>query len=108
MKPLTLFERSLPRLRFTEAEFMELLEYSYTLPTGTTVGKRWRKFDGRRWWIGEFYEIEKADRIGIRWYRPVIVLEAILAPELPPWWLLCRWDRMTRMQLAEAIDKAAA
>ena len=69
----------------TEEEFIErkdlkkLLEYSCSLPTGTTVGKRWRRdvnfnrpHNGLTWrepeWIiGEYYDIGSEKTIGIRW-----------------------------------------
>lgn len=61
----------------TRKEFDELLDYSCSLPTGTTIGKRWKRnnnayrrplcshlhvFDGTRepdfqgpdWWMGEY------------------------------------------------------
>lgn len=78
--------RDLPRLRLTESEFRALLDYSGSLPTGTTIGKRWKRLDGvydrewvRRggkpaWMVGEYYDIGSETQIGIRWYRPVIML----------------------------------
>lgn len=93
----------LPVLRLTPPEFRALLEYSGSLPTGTTPGKRWKRLDGvhdiafirrggkPRWMIGEFdpkaptpAEIEAMKKrgekppatIGINWYRPVICLRA--------------------------------
>jgi len=67
-----------PIVKLTPREFDELLEYSTTLPTGTTIGKRWKRnqnmmrypicshldpwsgtkepdFRGEPdWWMGEF------------------------------------------------------
>ncbi len=40
----------------TKSEFDELGEYSHSLPTGTTIGKRWKaKLQGpANWWMGEY------------------------------------------------------
>ncbi len=57
---------ALPALRLTPREFAALPEYSCSLPTGTTIGKRWKRLDGShdhrfiaaggkpRWMIGEY------------------------------------------------------
>lgn len=60
-------------------EFRKLSEYSCTLPTGTTVGKQWRRrtpysdSDGPPfiWYLGEFYMDASVPEgeIGIRWRR---------------------------------------
>lgn len=78
--------RELPALRLTCRQFKDLLEYSGSFPTGTTIGKRWKRHDGvfdRRpnapppvWIIGEYYDIGIKDKIGIRWYRPVVSMRA--------------------------------
>lgn len=61
----------LPGLRLTQREFDPLPEYSCSIPTGTTIGKRWKRHEGaydqrfraaggKPWWIiGEY--IEAAD-----------------------------------------------
>ena len=53
-------------MRLTPREFADLPEYSCSLPTGTTIGKRWKRLDGShdrgfiaaggkpRWLIGEY------------------------------------------------------
>ena len=55
-----------PILRLTASEFAALPDYSCSLPTGTTIGKRWRRLDGShdrrfiasggkpRWIVGEY------------------------------------------------------
>lgn len=55
-------------------EFHQLLEYSASLPTGTTIGKKWRCRRGGRWWLGTYVEeadpkFKKLGYVGIRWYR---------------------------------------
>lgn len=73
----------------TRAQFDALLEYSTSIPTGTTVGKQWKcnKAVARRlagsvhteedWWLGEYIE-EKQEPwkskgyIGISWRKIVI------------------------------------
>lgn len=75
-----------PTLRMTQREFDALGEYSMSIPTGTTIGKRWRRNvsapcnsqhpeDQRPpdWRVGEYYEIGDPNNVGIRWYRVVIV-----------------------------------
>lgn len=64
-------------------DFMDLGEYSASLPTGTTPGKRWkRKMRGfGNWWMGEYLDDIQPDprgerfgqTIGIRWRRILIV-----------------------------------
>jgi len=64
------------RLTLTRAELDALPEYSRSLPTGTTIGKRWKRnlADGHGgklkpyWIVGEYYDIDRDDRVGIRWY----------------------------------------
>ena len=36
-------ETGFPAVRLTRREFDRLYEYSDTLPTGTTIGKRWKR-----------------------------------------------------------------
>jgi hypothetical protein len=57
---------ALPRIRMLAEEFTRLSDYSATLPTGATIGKRWRRLEGcfdtafkqaggkPRWIIGEY------------------------------------------------------
>ncbi|WP_215745945.1 hypothetical protein [Gluconobacter sp. P1C6_b] len=81
--------RQRPPLFGTLAYFESLPEYSCSLPTGTTPGKRWRRQInvepwGRitippvGWVIAEYYEGPDVPegRIGIRYYRPVIRVPA--------------------------------
>lgn len=49
----------------TQATLENLPEYSLSLPTGTTPGKRWRRWQNPRWWMGEYYDF--GDCMGIRW-----------------------------------------
>lgn len=79
----------LPPLRLTRAEFDALPEYSATLPTGTTPGKRWRRHDGAHdpscnkpvWMVGEYDPEDdgKGSTIKVNWYIPVIDLTAPLS-----------------------------
>lgn len=73
-------------LILTKAEFDALDEYSASLPTGTTVGKRWKRHHGAHdrafiagggqptWMIGEFVEIGHPTAVGIEWYVPIIAV----------------------------------
>ena len=75
---------ALTAFHLTKAEFDALPEYSATLPTGTTPGKRWKRHDGLfdptctdpKWMIGEYDPIDdgKGSTIKINWYWPVLVV----------------------------------
>jgi len=70
----------------TREEFDELLEYSCSLPTGTTLGKRWKRDNNSGtlrprpkdttpdWYLGEYYmdETIPEGEVGIRWRKLVI------------------------------------
>lgn len=79
-------------VEITRAEFDALPEYSCSLPTGTTIGKRWKRnetaycaepvalhpFDGTvvreppRWILGEYVAHPNPALVGIRWLRIAI------------------------------------
>lgn len=59
-----------------EREFKELLEYSHTLPTGTEIGKKWKRRvppdgPGGTWFLGEYVEdvepYKSQGSVGIKW-----------------------------------------
>lgn len=63
-------------VKMTKKEFDELGEYSLTLPTGPSPGRRWKcarpAFNPKNWYLGEAYELPKDDpehdkQVGIRW-----------------------------------------
>lgn len=71
----------LPVLPLTAHQMQKLLEYSASIPTGKTIGKRWRRcLDHKRglWAIGEYGELSAEDQlkypgeIAIHWYLPVV------------------------------------
>jgi hypothetical protein len=74
----------LPELRMSYVEFKALPEYSATHPTGTTIGKRWRRHDGAHdpifrqrggipiWYVLEYVAHPDPKLVGIKTYRPVI------------------------------------
>ena len=62
----------------SRADLFALLEYFCSLPTGTTIGKRWRcdvhayrkhpvPEDRHEWQIGEYIEHTDPEKVGIRW-----------------------------------------
>lgn len=78
----------LPVMRIKARDFFKLPEYSATIPTGVTIGKRWRcllgshDFDFRkrggkpRWIIREYVKDEKDSTMAVvKQYRPVIIAE---------------------------------
>lgn len=67
-------------IKLTQVELDKLPEYSCSLPTGTTVGKRWKRNanaygggppeDPPYWWIGEYTEHPTDDTlVNITWTR---------------------------------------
>jgi hypothetical protein len=80
------FYAGLPAMHLTRAEFDAMDEYSATLPTGTTAGKKWKRHDGAYdlscekpiWIIGEYDPDDdgKSPNIKINWYIPVLRLDA--------------------------------
>jgi hypothetical protein len=81
----------------TPAEFDALPEYSCSLPTGTIVGKRWKRDNnwgglrghdpsrGEDWYMGEYFmdETIPEGEIGIRWSKIAIGRPPAARRELP-------------------------
>lgn len=69
-------------ITLTQEEFDKLREYSCSLPTGTTIGKRWKRNQNAfapgdnepDWWMGEYVEHEDPDAVGTR-YRKIEIEE---------------------------------
>lgn len=59
-------------LVMSETDFDALPNYSFSLPTGKTIGKRWRRRCRDGWLIGEYFEVPEQGLVGIRWYLPAI------------------------------------
>lgn len=57
----------------SQEDFNKLLEYNSTLPTGSYVGKRWKRKHGEGWLMGEFAPNPDPKKIDIIW-REVILL----------------------------------
>ena len=78
----------------TQQELTDLGEYSCSMPTGTYIGKRWKRNlnaynpcveydpDNPDWIIGEYYDIGSTTDIGIRWFKPMIRQRLKTAVEL--------------------------
>lgn len=63
----------------TQKEFRELPEYSTSLPTGTTIGKKWKRQKdwqdaSKGWLMGEYIPNPNPKKVGIHW-REVVVWE---------------------------------
>jgi len=59
-------------------EFDALPEYSCSIPTGTTVGKKWKRrvpYSDKpdSWYLGEYVESLKPGQIGIEWARLILL-----------------------------------
>ncbi|AFD28192.1 hypothetical protein [Deinococcus gobiensis] len=68
-----------PVLNLTHQEMTDLLEYTFSLPTGVTIGKRWRRHEGgESWCIGEYAcqtpedELLHPGETAIRWWLPCV------------------------------------
>ena len=64
----------------TQKFFDDLPEYSCSMPTGTTIGKQWKRGEPylvprTSWFLGEYVECDKPDHVGITWKRIVICPE---------------------------------
>ncbi len=63
------------RIWLTLEQFDELLDYSCSIPTGQTIGKRWKRHEPyvhdpkvkTVWYMGQYVDHEDPDKIGIRW-----------------------------------------
>jgi len=68
----------LPVVELSDAEFDALPEYSCSLPTGTTIGKRWKRGEPygqpTRWLLGEYVEHADPGKVGIRWSRIAVAM----------------------------------
>lgn len=75
----------------SEADLIALPEYSCTLPTGTTLGKRWRcatKYtdrDSTEWMIATYVEHPDPDRVGIAWVWAVVEPGRPHVGPMEPW-----------------------
>ena len=57
-----------------ESVFNRLLEYSSSLPTGTTIGKQWKTQMGDgSWWLREYIDIGDPQVVGITSKHIIIV-----------------------------------
>ena len=63
----------------TQGYFDSLGEYSCSLPTGTTVGKHWKRNNGAYikdapddWVICEYVDHPDPKKVGIRYWKPEI------------------------------------
>lgn len=67
-----------PIVLIAREELMRLPDYSMSLPTGTTIGKRWRRDNGKGGWaIGEYVPSAIPDHVDIKWSQ-VQLLEDLL------------------------------
>lgn len=92
----------------TQQEFNALPEYSCSLPTGTTLGKRWKSkriySDAPKWIMGEYTEIVPdprgsrfPDRVLIQWSEISIRVELVFLGQH-----FDEWMRETRVEPEKA------
>lgn len=67
----------LPTTQMTQKEFDAVLEYSSSIPTGTDLGKKWKRRCTDGWVMGEYYDIGSTTEVGIRWSTIKIVPETM-------------------------------
>lgn len=87
----------LPPLVLEQRDFYELYEYSWSLPTGTRIGKTWRRrVEGvPHWVIGRYGRIPGDDQhVAIDWYRPCVIPNGATLLERGPLWV-GRFRRLT-------------
>jgi hypothetical protein len=66
----------------TPATLNALPEYSASIPTSADMGKRWKRADGRGWWMmGEYAPHEDPAIVRIIWRKVLVVFPA--PPERP-------------------------
>ena len=78
--------KDLPILYIKRHELDQMSEYSTSLPTGTAIGKRWKRninmlagphgfaVEGEGppiWRVGEYVPHLDPDLVGIKWWRPI-------------------------------------
>ena len=54
-------------------EFQELLDYSFSMPTGVVAGKRWKRLVDRKWMLGEYEDNEDPSKVDVRWREILLV-----------------------------------
>ena len=72
----------------TEADLRALPSRSWGLPTGATLGRRWRKPVGIGWWLGCFYDGPDVPegQVGIAWFRiHIVILKCARSRWLDTW-----------------------
>jgi hypothetical protein len=70
-------------------QFEELPDYSCSLPTGTRIGKRWRRREPYiiqsgtmfTYWLGEYVHSSDPETVGIEW-RQIVLPDGYLPKEL--------------------------
>src|SRR3954464_7480956 len=77
-EPVTVANALSGTVALSEAEFKALPNYSCSLPTGTIIGKRWRRREPyengppgtvHTWFMGEYVESDREGYVSVRWYR---------------------------------------
>lgn len=93
-----------PTLLLHYEQFNSISEYSWTLPTATTIGKFWRTEtkDGT-WFVGCYAEDGDPTKVRILWHE-VVLLEGPPSPE----WQAPDWSNYERWKAERQLDRAEA
>ena len=63
--------------------FEKLDDYSCSVPTGTVIGKIWRRgepFEGpRTWWLGQYVKADNLNYVDIKWRELYVIVDHKLA-----------------------------
>lgn len=57
----------------TQEQFDALSEYSASFPSGTYVGKVWKRRHGDGWLLGEYVDTPDPNRVGVKWRELMVV-----------------------------------
>ncbi len=74
----------------TQEEMDALSDYSCTIPTGTTIGKKWKRREPYRddqgppfyWYTGEYVPHPDPELMGIKWRRIQIISKRVVSREV--------------------------
>lgn len=80
-------------------EFETMLDYSHSLPSGTTPWKMWRRKGPDGWYVGQYVPCSRPEcgpekHVDIRWFK-VELREGPIPPgyQVPDWTNYDRWRR---------------
>lgn len=73
-----------PQVTLTQREVDDLLVYEWSLPTGKTIGKRWKRTDQRSpsgWAMGTYAPDPDPNMVQIHWFH-IVIAPPVTGPSL--------------------------